>query len=89
MEHARLTRNACVFVAEGTCLTSRCLANGQVRHNICIYIYREREIVGILKALVHLIILLATAVKMKASEGHEIAMNPFGNSMRWSGLSSL
>jgi hypothetical protein len=34
MKHALLIRNACVFVAEGTCLTSRCLANGQMRHNI-------------------------------------------------------
>jgi hypothetical protein len=32
MEHALFTRNACVV--EGTCLTSRCLANGQMRHTI-------------------------------------------------------
>jgi hypothetical protein len=34
MEHALLTRNACVFIAQGTCLSSRCLANGQMRHII-------------------------------------------------------
>jgi hypothetical protein len=34
MEHAWLTRNAWVFVAEGTCLNSRCFPNGQMRHNM-------------------------------------------------------
>jgi hypothetical protein len=33
MEHALSTRNACVFFAEGRCLTNRCLANGKIRHN--------------------------------------------------------